>query len=265
MLIVVTKLTGMTPRPGQRVDKIVALAAAVALGAIANSYPSAAFAANVRDHHAWAILLLLATSGVFTAIGPIETLTTKSAGKERIAYQHQILSALGRMLDITKTVNPPLETADLGLHLWRRKRSFRYPVSGRLERVATYRLGGSPVTLNFRPAKGVGVVGLCWKENRPVGVDVTSLSSRFNDEASFESHRRAVGTDAVMGMTWKQFQDVAHRGAVFASPVRDGQRRFIGCVSADARHGYHPLVENGLQRELDGLASSFNKSTFRVM
>jgi hypothetical protein len=255
----------MTPRSGQRVDKIIVLAAAVALGAIANGYPSATFAANVRERHAWAILLLLATSGVFTAICPVETLATKSAVKERIAHQHQILSALGRMLETTKTVNPPLETSDLGLHLWRRKRSFRYPVSGRLERVATYRLGGSPIIRDFRPAKGVGVVGLCWKENRPVGVDVASLSSKLKDEASFESHKRALGADAVMGMTWKQFQDVAHRGAVFASPVRDGRRRFIGCVSADARHGYRPLIENGLQREVDNLASSFSKATFRAV
>src|SRR5262249_4086033 len=105
MLIVVIRLAGMTPLAGQRIDKIVALAAAVALAAIANRYPSASFAANARDHHAWAILLLLVISGIFTAIGPVEILASKSAVKDSIAYQHQILSALGRMLDIAKTVD----------------------------------------------------------------------------------------------------------------------------------------------------------------
>jgi hypothetical protein len=250
---------------GQRADKIITLAAVVMLAAIANRYPTKSFAEDIVDHHGWVILLLLSTSGVFTALGPAETLAARSAVKERIAYQYQILGALGRMLDVTKTITPSLDTADFGLHLWRRRRSLRHPVSGRLERIVTYRLGGSPVTRDFRPAKGVGVVGLCWRDNRPVDVDVEALNVGLEDEAAFEHYKSTRGPDAVMGMTWKQFQNVAHRGAVFASPVRDGRGRFIGCVSADARHGYRPLAENGLRRELDSLASSFTRSTFHIV
>jgi hypothetical protein len=253
----------VTPRTARWIDKIVALIAAVLLAGVANDYPSARYSADVRGNYSWVVPVLLAIAGVFTTLQPLESLAERSMVPERLALQQRILSSFGRMLDATKEVRPPLDTADFGLHLWVRKRSLRNPVSGRLVRVATYRLGGSPVTRNFRPTVGVGVVGLCWRDNSPVHRDVEALVAQVPNEEAFAVFSSHYGADSVMGLQWKQFQTVSHRGAVFSSPVRDGRGRFVGCVSADADHGHAKLVANGLQRELDSLASSLGRDAFR--
>jgi hypothetical protein len=140
----------------------------------------------------------------------------------------RILTTFGQLLDIGKSIQPPLEVSDLGLHIWRKKRTLSHPTHGVLTRVATYRLGSTPVTRPLRPTRGVGVVGLCRLLDREVGEDVAGIAARLTDEQKFTAYRDQHGTAAVMGFSWVEFKRFSHRGAVFASPIRNGHSGFIG-------------------------------------
>lgn len=56
-----------------------------------------------------------------------------------------------------------------------------------------------------------------------------------------------------MNLSWRQFEEVRHRGAVFASPVRNGRNKFIGCVSVDASRGFTSLDTDELWSELNSV------------
>lgn len=56
-----------------------------------------------------------------------------------------------------------------------------------------------------------------------------------------------------MGFSWEEFRRFRHRGAVFASPVRNGRSTFIGCISFDAAHGYTELDQRRMWHELNTL------------
>ena len=58
------------------------------------------------------------------------------------------------------------------------------------------------------------------------------------------------GSDAVMNLPWSEFKKVRHRGAVFASPIRNGRNSFIGCISFDASHGFAELDSDELRQHL---------------
>ncbi|MFC0039132.1 hypothetical protein [Actinomadura rayongensis] len=128
--------------------------------------------------------------------------------------------------------------------------------------MATYRLGVSPVTRKLRPARGVGVVGLCWKHDREFGVNVERLVAGLLDEAAFDAYREKEDADAVMGFSWVEFQRYAHRGAVFASPVRNARSRFTGCVSFDVAHGYDDLDVQRVWHVLNSLSFVLGQDGF---
>ena len=155
--------------------------------------------------------------------------------------RRHVLTAFGQLIEVCTAITPAIAVSDLGLHIWQRKRNYRHPLRGELARVATYRLGASPATRRIRPTLGVGVVGLCWKLDQEVSVDVAGLARDLSDEDAFTSFRTRAGVDAVMGFSWEEFRRYRHRGAVFASPVRNGRSRFVGCVSFDVSHGYDAL------------------------
>lgn len=161
-----------------------------------------------------------------------------------------------------KRIRPAIGVNDLSLHIWRRKRTLRHPRNGELLRVATYRLGSTPLTRSFHPTKGVGVVGLCWKYDKEVGVDVSALSGDLTDMASFQEYRDVHGDDAVMGLTWEEFCRVNHRGAVFATPIRNSRSKFVGCVSLDAARGYAELNNDRLWHQLNSLSLLIGREGF---
>lgn len=251
----------MRPRHALGIDKLVALAATVALAANSYHVPSEQFWTRVTEGRGWIMVVLLAVAGVFVVFTPTHAFASRNITPQRLAFQRTFLRALGDMLETTAQVTPPLQSGDLGLHLWRPRRSWRHPFARELERIATYRLGSSPVTRVFRPKKGVGVVGLCWRDNADHAVDVEEIAAEVGeDEAAFE-RKRMQAPDSVMGLTWQQFLQVRHRGAVFATPIRGASRaRFTGCVSADASHGFGQLSE--VKRRLDALAAALEPGTF---
>lgn len=153
---------------------------------------------------------------------------------------------------MTRT-SPPIELGDLSLHVWRVQRSLRNLFRQRLTRVATYRLGATPQTRSFTPAKGIGVVGLCWKYNEEKAVDVEALCRTLTGQQEYEKYRASQGTDSVMGFTWPEFKRVSHRGAVLASPIRNRQGRFVGCISVDAKSGFDRIDVQNFWHELNSL------------
>ena len=102
----------------------------------------------------------------------------------------------------------------------------------------------------FSPPKGVGVVGLCWKHNHEIAVDVERLAKQLPDRPAFEAYRSNNGPDSVMNFTWDDFSRVKHRGAVFAFPIRNGRGAFVGCLSVDAGHGFEALDQPELRDQM---------------
>lgn len=85
------------------------------------------------------------------------------------------------------------------------------------------------------------------------GVDVEKLSGSLGSETQFYEYVARHGTDSVMNLSWRQFEEFRHRGAVFASPVRNGRNKFVGCVSADASRGFTSLDTDELWSELNSV------------
>jgi hypothetical protein len=154
----------------------------------------------------------------------------------RTALRHQILSHFGRLLEIASRVDPKPPASDLGLHVWRHTWSLRRP-RRRLVRIATYRLGSTPATRTFYPARGVGVVGLCWKRNEEEAIDVETLAK--NPEAlaigqhwimildGFVAKRE--GFDVSLSTVGRILKSLMQRGVVQPIPAlrrKPGGRRF---------------------------------------
>ncbi|MFI5954968.1 hypothetical protein [Cryptosporangium sp. NPDC051539] len=245
----------MRPRTAQTVDRLVLLVATVGLAARQYGAPSRAFWDDIPIDQGYVVITLTLTIGLFGALTPFHTVSLRRQAKRKDLLRQQILSHFGRLIAIALRSNAGIDPGDLGLHVWRVGRMIRPPWRPRLIRLATYRLGSTPATRTFKPTRGMGVVGLSWKRNEETSVDVTALSARLTNSKAFADYRAQQGDDAVMGLSWEDFNRVKHRGAVFASPIRDGGGEFVGCVSVDASHGYSSLDTPELWHEINALCA----------
>jgi hypothetical protein len=244
------------------VDRIVVLGATLCLVGNAYGVPSADFWSAIRLGHPYLPIILLVIVGVFGALSPFESWSNRSLADRNVIMKRRILSSFGRLLDISKAIQPALPTGDLALHVWRRQRTLRHPLSGALKRIATYRMGTMPLNRSFTPGKGIGVSGLCWQKNRELGKDVTVLRAELTDEDTYDAYVRDHGPAAVMNLKWLEFENVKHRGAVFAAPIRNGHNRFVGCVSVDASWGYTELNTHEMWEEIGNLALAIGREEF---
>jgi hypothetical protein len=255
----------MRRRTAQTIDKTILLLATLLLASQQYSIPSASFWHHALLHRSYLTLTLIAIVGIFGALTPFEAFSRRSNTERGVTFRRQIMTTLGQLVEIGRTVQPPLDVGDLGLHIWQKKHTFRKPIAGELHRVATYRLGSVPATRQIRPTKGHGVVGLCWLQDQEVGVDVASLAVALSDEHKFIAYRESNGANEVMGFSWQEFDRLKHRGAVFATPIRNGRSKFIGCVSFDADHGYNELNTNRMWHELNSLCVLLGQEGFNFV
>jgi hypothetical protein len=244
------------------VDRSLLLLGTLGLAGKTYGVPSAEFWANITGRHPALVIVLLAVVGVFGALTPVEALTARARVDRALGVRKSILTSFGRIADIARNIDPPLEIGDLAVHIWRIRRTWRHPVTGVLTRVTTYRLGTAPQNMPFSPPKGVGIVGLCWQRDGPMEMDVASLARELDTEEKYESRVHKDGGDAVMNLSWDQFEGFRHRGAVFAMPIRNGRGKFIGCVSVDASHGYAKLSGHRLQRAMTSLCETVSMHGF---
>jgi hypothetical protein len=243
-------------------DKLILLLATLLIALRQASIPSTTFWQRQVVGHQYIGLALLCITGIFGALTPFESLTRRSRAVRGVTLRRMVLSTFGQLLEIGKSIHPPLDVSDMGLHVWRKRRTLRHPFVGELLRISTYRLGSVPATRSIHPTKGKGVVGLCWQQDREVGYNVTDLVAQLPDQQQFESYVTANRSEAVMGFSWEEFQRYSHRGAVFASPIRNGRSKFVGCVSFDAERGYNELVSNRLWHELNTLCVILGEEGF---
>ncbi|MEU4445026.1 hypothetical protein AB0K14_02005 [Actinosynnema sp. NPDC050801] len=244
------------------IDKSLLLVTTLLLAGKTYNVPSKEIWDAILHDRSYLMLVLLGVAGAFGALTPFEGWQTRSLADRNVTMRRRVLSTFGRLLDIGGQVQPPLATGDLALHIWRKRRTLRHPVQGVLKRVATYRMASYPTTRSFSPRKGVGVVGLCWLYDREVDFDVEPLAARLTDEATFDSFVSQHGPASVMNLTWKTFEVVKHRGAVFATPIRNGRNRFVGCISVDASHGYDVLLRRDLLEEMSNLGMAIGREDF---
>jgi hypothetical protein len=252
----------MTLKTARVLDKTAVLIAAVILSANTYGFPSQAFWDDALRNHPYIIVSLLAVIGGFGVFAPVETLSARSRSVRSVTIRQQILTAFGHLLELGNTVTPSLGVSDLGLHVWRKRRTLRHPLRGVLSRVATYRVGTNPMNRPFSPPRGIGVVGLCWKHDQEVGVDVEHLASSLTTKQQFAQYRQEHGGDAVMNLTWEQFGRLKHRGAVFAFPIRNGRNSFIGCLSVDASRGFATLNRQALKDQMSLLSIVIGQAGF---
>lgn len=235
------------------VDRSALLLATLLLVSRQYSFPSAQFWTRSWIGNDVAVIGLLLAIATFGALTPVEAWAERSQVAHRIALRQQILNHFGRLLAVAGRANPAIPPTDLGLHVWRIRRSWTSRPFRRLSRIATYRLGTTPATRSFEPAKGVGVVGLCWKRNEEVAVNVAALADELQTSDQYQAYKVSHGPDAVMGLPWTDFQRIRHRGAVFASPIRNGRSDFVGCVSVDASRAFDSLAGEELWHEINSL------------
>ncbi|MFI0410443.1 hypothetical protein [Actinomadura sp. 3N508] len=236
------------------IDRLIVLAATVTLAGRQYGFPSDELWRDVEIEYSYAMVALILVAGFFGVVAPSESWSQRLHVERRLAMRRHVLTAFGQLVEVCAAVTPTIAVSDPGLHIWQRKRNYRHPLRGELTRVATYRLGASPATRRIRPTLGVGVVGLCWKLDQEVSVDVASLARDLVDEDAFTSFRAQNGIDAVMGFSWEEFQRYRHRGAVFATPIRNGRSRFVGCVSFDVSHGHDALDVQRIWHILNSLS-----------
>ncbi len=235
------------------IDRSVILVATLGLAGRQYDLPSRSFWQPVAADHPYFLVTLITLVGLFGTLTPVEAFSRRTRLEQAVAMRRQILITFGQLIEIGAAVQPRIETSDLGLHIWQKQHTLRHPWSGELVRLATYRLGSTPQTRIIRPTKGVGVVGLCWELDREIGMNVEDLARRLTDKDSFTAYRDEHGARSVMGFSWEEFQRFRHRGAVFASPVRNGRSNFIGCISFDTAHGYNELDRLRMWHELNTL------------
>lgn len=240
-------------------DRLILLVATVIMAARQYHVPSKSFWEQAADEADYLPLVLICTIGIFGALTPFQALVKRSLTADRTATRNEILTHFGSILKIATKGTSPIDIGDVALHVWRIRRSARHPLHGRLARVATYRLGNAQTTRTFAPAKGVGVIGLCWKENAEQKKNVEQMVVRLATPADFETYRSAHGVDAVMGLSWREFTRVSHRGAVFATPIRNRAGGFVGCISVDARNGYTVLAVPDFWQEINSLSQTLGK------
>ncbi|MFE3196083.1 hypothetical protein ACFXHA_44280 [Nocardia sp. NPDC059240] len=254
----------MKSRTATALDKSIATATLAALAARSQNFPDQRLWEHLNTHAPWLVPTLLVVTAIFT-LGPFAARTQQGLVDRRTQVIQEMLIQFGRIIHESDRVDDKFQLEDLGLHVWQVRRTWRHPGEARLRRVATYRLGGKGVLRKFEPRRGQGVVGLCWQHNAEEAFDVEQLSARVDTEAAFEALRATAGDAAVMGLTWEEFKNVRHRGAVFASPIRDRNNNFRGCMSLDAKSGYSALASSDVPELLNELALRMQSHEFEEM
>ncbi|WP_176959775.1 hypothetical protein [Lentzea jiangxiensis] len=243
-------------------DRAALLVATVGLAGKAYNVPSKLFWDSLLQGHGYVPLVLLVAAGVFGALTPFESHQKRSVLDRNVNIRRRILAGFGQMLEISGNVQPPLETGDLAMHVWRRKRTLRHPLVGVLVRVSTYRMSTYPLNQPFTPQKGVGVVGMCWQSNKETFFDAAPLIDELTTEAQFDAHVEQHGPESVMNLSWRKFRAFNHRTALLATPIRDGRSRFIGCISVDASHGFEVLDCRAVREEMTRLGLVIGQEDF---
>ncbi|MGW5745485.1 hypothetical protein [Amycolatopsis sp. NPDC003861] len=255
----------MTRGTAKLADRFVLLLATLCLAGNAYHVPSAATWSSILQDRPYLLPIFLLIVGIFGAFTPFEQWHSRSVADQNVMMRRRILSTFGRVLEIANDIEPPLEMGDLALHVWRKRLGIRHPVSGTLERVASYRMATSPMNRPFSPTKGVGAVGICWQKDKEVRFNAAEPSEMIGSEAEFEKYVAESGHEAVMNLTWQQFQDFKHRTALFAVPIRNGRGRFIGCISVDASRGFEVLNKRVVIEEMSKLSLSIGQDDFQFV
>ncbi|MBN6034961.1 hypothetical protein [Amycolatopsis sp. 195334CR] len=245
-------------------DKAFLLLATLGLAGKAYHVPSKPFWDALLGNRPYVMLVLLGIAGVFGALTPFEAWQARAMADRNVIMRRSILSSFGKLLVISQAIEPPLETGDLALHVWRKRRTLRHPIRGVLKRLATYRMSTHPVTRRFTPVLGEGVVGLCWKYDREYAVDVGPLAAELTDRDAFDRVRED-DPERVMNLTWEGFDRVKHRAAVLATPIRNGRSKFVGCISLDASHGYPVLYRREVLEEMTNLGIYIGREDFECI
>ncbi len=247
-------------------DKLLAAGIAAVLTAKEAKTPKSL--ADYLDRHIWLVIVLIIAMALLTVLKPFQSLGARHRVARRIRLQRQILTQLGHLVEKAQAAEPTIPISDPGIHVWRPRLrpafSVTRPLAKRLQRVGFFRLGHHPQVLEFEPLKGEGVVGLCWQDNAPKHYDITALAQVITDRTAFDGHVQAHGPASVMNLSWDQFEKVKHRGAVFATPIRDRRGKFVGCVSGDVSRGY-PQLRSDVPPILDEVAAILTPEEFDLL
>ncbi|WP_394614497.1 hypothetical protein JNUCC0626_32080 [Lentzea sp. JNUCC 0626] len=243
-------------------DKSGLLIATLGLAGKAYDVPSKQFWDALLQGRGYLPLVLLGLAGVFGALTPFEGYQKRSTLDRTVTMRRRILAGFGRMLEISSKIEPRLDTGDLAMHIWRKKRTFRHPIGGVLTRMSTYRMSTHPVNRKFSPKRGIGVVGLCWEFNKEMYFNVDPLIKSLTTEQAFNDYVQEHGAESVMNLSWKNFNDFRHRTALLATPIRNGRNKFIGCISVDASRGFEVLHCRDLIEEMTELGLAVGQENF---
>lgn len=237
----------MNTRTAQAIDRAISLISVVVLGASKQNWPGS-FWTFANAAAPWNTAVLILAAGIFS-FSPL----TRRAEKKRIPIREierrKILTAYGSMLERALSAN--LDISDPALHVWK-------VTKWKVKRLVTYRLSEGNQLRKFSPKKGIGVVGLAWRDAEEKSFDIEKLAFELDSKDKFEEVAERDG-DAVMNLDWAAFARFRHRGAVFATPVMR-REKVVGIVSFDASSRYSELAASGVPGELNKLAATLSDS-----
>lgn len=161
-------------------------------------------------------------SGLWTAlVAPYKLVRLDRAAKASSA-KNFANDLCQQVLTTVHQAKPGISVESLAVHLWK--------VSGAsLDRMASYRVerrSDSGVTWT----KGKGAVGSCWATNLEIEADLADLHQAAG---SGERGFYAVNDEERFYLTWDEYQMTRRYQSILATPLRDKDAKFIGCLSID--------------------------------
>lgn len=189
------------------------------------------------DDHGYALVISIIVVFFFGVVTPFETLQGRSLEKEREQAWKNGLSALD---DANR--DSGIDLRELAVHVWLIKRTIKHPISGRLGRPISIRIGHQGANRSVPFGQGKGVVGRCWQRNDEVELDVRSTYAGIGSQADWDHQTQLLGDDFTWGLTYDEYTRTEHLAAIIAIPLDSVSGRFIGCVSADCTTGDLPTL-----------------------
>jgi hypothetical protein len=139
-----------------------------------------------------------------------------------------------------------LDWKAVGVHAFWIKRTWRHP-RGVLKPIASELLHVStPSGITW--LKGKGAVGLCWDEQRDIGVN---LAEDWGPLLGCTESEWDQAPEAVKyGLTYAEFKRAGEYGAIVVTPIFDSQSHEVrGCVSVDAPEDSYDVLWSSSVRE----------------
>lgn len=115
-----------------------------------------------------------------------------------------------------------------------------WPRTETQNRIARWCIDDGKRPSGIKWTKGKGLIGQCWEQEQDVFINIVSEYGRFDarkaDKKTADALRvqwYLLDQSKRLGLSWDELQKSFDYGAIFATPIFDGEKQYLGCVSMD--------------------------------